>query len=130
MKDSLLDRILSVLTYLTLGFGGLFVLILYGIQKRRISNFLQFNIMQSIFLSLLYYAFSIVLGFLVNILSFIPFVKYLVAQISFLLNVSILFNYSILQLIPLGFMIYCVSFSLLGKKPIIYWVSKVVDRNR
>ncbi len=121
------DRLISFISYLTVGWGGMIVMILMVIRKKHISRFLRYNVFQSIFVSLLFFVISMGLGLLFKFLSYIPFLNYVVAQISFIFNKPILFDYSPIQVFMIGLVLYMAVVSLLGKFPRVYWVSKIVD---
>ena len=55
MSESLVNRVMCALSYLTAGIAGLLYGIFLYLTNRRISNFVRFNIMQSIFFALLLY---------------------------------------------------------------------------
>jgi hypothetical protein len=120
------DRLFSATSYLTFGWGGMIVLVIYYFAKRTASSFLQFNVFQSIFISLLYFVLAMLLGFVCQILSFIPFINYLVAQIAFLLNRPFFGDYSLIQAFVTGLVFYMTIWSLLGKYPKVYWVSNII----
>lgn len=125
----LFDRFASCLTYLSAGWFGVIVLVVLYFRKKRASRFLQYNVFQSIFLSLLFFVLAMMFSLIFKILSIIPFLDYLVAQISFLFNVPVLFNYSIIQAFTTFLVLYLAIVSAVGKYPRVFWVSKnVIDR--
>ena len=100
MRDSIgiFDRIISFLSYITAGWGGMIVLVVMYFRKKTPSHFLRYNAMQSIFISLLYFIIAMGLGLILKFLSYIPFINYLVAQIAFFFNRPLLLDYSLIQL--------------------------------
>ncbi len=128
-SNGIIDNILSCISYLTAGWGGLIALILFSIRKKTVSPFLRFNAMQSIFIALLFFCISFGCELIAKFLSFIPFINYLVAQITFLLNRPIFFSWSLVQAFTLGITAYCAIFALIGKYPRIYAISKLIDHN-
>lgn len=125
----LFDRIVSCLTYLSAGWVGMIVLVLFYFKKRKPSIFLQYNVFQSIFISLLFFVIGMTLGLIFKMLSFIPFLDYLVAQVSFIFNVPVIFNYSIIQAFTTCLILYMAILSAMGKYPRVYWVSRrIIDR--
>ena len=126
---SILDRLGSALSYLTAGWGGVIILFIQYIRKKQPSHFLRFNALQSIFISLLLFVRSMSVGLLANFLKYIPVVNYLTAQILFWFNRPVFFHWSIIQIIILTLTIYTTGFSLLGKYPRIYKLSKIIDYN-
>lgn len=121
------DRLVSFVSYLTVGCVGMIVIILMYFRKKTPSHFLRYNVYQSIFFSLLFCVISLGLDLLFKFLSYIPFVKYLVAQISFMFHRPILFDYSAIQVFMLVLIFYTAGVSLLGRIPRVYWVSKIID---
>lgn len=132
MRDSIgiLDRIISFLSYITAGWGGMIVLVVMYFRKKTPSHFLRYNAMQSIFMSLLYFIIAMGLGLILKFLSYIPFINYLVAQIAFFFNRPLLLDYSLIQLFTTCLIAYLAISSLLGIYPRVYWISKnIIDRN-
>lgn len=123
------DRLISVLTYVTAGWAGLIYCVIMYFRKRNPSIFVKYNVFQSIFISLMFLVLSMALELVLKFLSYIPFVNYLAAQISFLLNKPVFFDYSLIQLFLSCLVIYFSIFSALGKFPRIYWVSEIIDRS-
>lgn len=126
---SVFDRLVSFISYLTVGWVGIFVLIIMYFRKRTPSRFLRFNVYQAIFISLLFFVISMGFELLFKFLSYIPFLNYLVAQISFLFNRPVLFDYSAIQVFMIGLVFYMAGVSLLGRLPRVYWVSKIIDKS-
>lgn len=132
MSDSIgiFDRIISFLSYITAGWGGMIVLVVMYFRKKTPSHFLRYNAMQSIFISLLYFIIAMGLGLILKFLSYIPFINYLVAQIAFFFNRPLLLDYSLIQLFTTCLIAYLAISSLLGIYPRVYWISKnIIDRN-
>lgn len=132
MRDSIgiFDRIISFLSYITAGWGGMIVLVVMYFRKKTPSHFLRYNAMQSIFISLLYFIIAMGLGLILKFLSYIPFINYLAAQIAFFFNRPLLLDYSLIQLFTTCLIAYLAISSLLGIYPRVYWISKnIIDRN-
>ena len=132
MRDSIgiFDRIISFLSYITAGWGGMMMLGVMYFRKKTPSHFLRYNAMQSIFISLLYFIIAMGLGLILKFLSYIPFINYLVAQIAFFFNRPLLLDYSLIQLFTTCLIAYLAISSLLGIYPRVYWISKnIIDRN-
>ncbi len=124
-----IERLVAAFSYLTMGMAGFIWLIIGLFTKAKLRPFLQYHIFQSIFISLAFAVLSIFIGWLSNLASFIPFVNRLVAQINFLLNMPLFFDYSILQTIIYIFLIYLAVTAFLGKYSYIPWVSDIIDQN-
>lgn len=129
MKPEPIERIIAPLSYLTMGVVGFLWLLVGLFTKARLKPFLQYHIFQSIFISLLFAVLSIFVGFVCNILGLIPVINKIVAQITFLLNMPLLFNYSFMQIVIYGFLLYLAVTSFLGKYSYVWWVSDIIDQN-
>lgn len=125
----MIERIIAALTYLTMGMVGFLWLIIGLFTKARLKPFLQYHIFQSIFISLVFAVLSILISWLSNILSFIPLINRIVAQITFLLNMPLIFDYSLLQSVIYIFIIYLAVTAFIGKFSYIPWVSDIIDQN-
>lgn len=125
----MIERIVAALTYLTMGMVGFIWLIAGLFTKARLKPFLQYHIFQSIFIALGFTVLSIFIGWLSNLLSFIPIINRLVAQITFLLNMPLFFDYSLLQTLIYTVLIYLAVTAFMGKYSYIPWVSDIIDQN-
>lgn len=126
---SLIEKIVAALSYLTMGMAGFIWLIVSLFTSARLKPFLQYHIFQSIFISLGFTVLSIFIGFVSNILSFIPLINKLTAQIAFLLNMPLLFGYSLIQIVIYSILIYLAGTSFLGKYSYIPWISDIIGQN-
>ena len=124
-----IERIIAPLSYLTMGMVGFVWLIIGLFTGARLKHFLKYHIFQSIFISLGFTVIALFLGWISNILSVIPFINKIVAQISFLLNMPLLFEYSFIQILIYGLSIYLAITSFMGKFSYIPWVSDIIDQN-
>lgn len=125
----LIERLVAALSYLTMGMVGFVWLIIGLFTKASLKPFLKYHIFQSIFISLGFAVISIFVGWVSNILSFIPLINKLVAQINFLLNMPLIFDYSLLQTLIYAFLIYLAVTSFIGKYSYIPYISDIIDQN-
>lgn len=128
-KPFLIERIISALTYITVGFAG-FVWIIVGVIVRKpLTKFLQFHIFQSIFLSILYFLLATLIRFADGLLVHIPFINILWRNIIAFFNVPIFGMYSLIQAVVYGVILYLTVFSFMGLYARIPWVSDIIDQN-
>ena len=108
-----IERILSSLTYLTVGGVGFVWLIIATIFKKNVTPFLRYHIFQSIFISITYYLLSVFANLLYVILYKIPIIN----AIPFFLNapISVFFGLSIT--------------SFMGMYSYLPWVSDIIKGN-
>ncbi len=128
-KPYMIERIVSSLTYPTMGMVGFIWLILGLITHAKLRPFTQYHIFQSIFLSIAYVIVSILLGIVSNVLSVIPLINKLTAQIIFWLNVPAIFGYSLIQACIYSVIIYLAVTAFLGKYSYLPWVSDIIKQN-
>ena len=128
-EPELVEKIISALSYLTMGMAGFVWLIVSLFTKARLKPFLQYHIFQSIFISLAFTVIAMLVGWVSNLLSVIPFINKIVAQITFLLNMPVLFGYSFIQTVLYAFIFYLAIQSLRGKYSYVPWVSEIIDHN-
>ena len=128
-RVSISDRIFSALSYVSMGWIGFLYCIFLIFNKKRISYFLKFNVFQTVFMSILFFILSVVFGYTFKLLSMVPFVQIIISWIQLLLFKPMIFQYSLLQAFLLGIIGYGFIYSILGKFPRIYWISKIIDYN-
>lgn len=128
-RVSISDRIFSALSYVSMGWIGFLYCIFLIFNKKRISYFLKFNVFQTLFMSILFFILSVVFGYTFKLLSMVPFVQIIISWIQLLLFKPMIFQYSLLQAFLLGIIGYGFIYSILGKFPRIYWISKIIDYN-
>lgn len=128
-KPYMIERIVAALSYFTMGFVGFIWLILGLLTRSQLRAFTQYHIFQSIFISIGYFLLCMLCGFILNILSFIPFINKLVAQITFLFNAPLIGPYSLIQAVLYTVVIYLAVTSFMGKYSRIPWVSDIIDQN-
>lgn len=127
---NMVDRIVSVLTYYTMGIFGLIWLVFSALTKRRISSFLAFNLYQSMFILAIISIFSLVYNIALNILSVVPFIGQMFIKLDIFLNQTPLyFTFTITGLIFTIFVTYLALLALLGKKPYVPYVSEIIKTN-
>lgn len=124
---SIFDRTISAVSYLTGGVVGVVCFVALYLCKKRTTHFLRFNVIQAIFLTLLYAVLSMGLNLIMGILIHIPLIKILAAYVDFIFNRPFIADYSIIQFAILLIVVYLVVFSILGKYPRLYKISEIVD---
>lgn len=122
-----IEKILSCATYLTAGGVGFVWLIIAALTKKRVTPFLMYHILQSIFISICFYLVSILGQMLYVILYRIP----LINAIPYFLNMPIplAFGLSIIQIVTSAIILYLAITSFLGYYSYIPWISDVIKGN-
>ena len=128
-KPFMIERIVAGLSYITMGFAGFIWLILGLFTRSQLRPFMQYHIFQSIFISIAYFLLCMLSGIILNILSFIPFINRLVAQITFYFNAPIFWHYSLIQVVLNALIIYLTVTAFMGQFSRLPWVSDIIDQN-
>lgn len=122
-----IERILSAATYLTAGGVGFVWLIIAAFMRKQVTRFLMYHIMQSIFLSILYFLLSILAELVFVVLYKIP----LINALPYFINMPIpfLLGLSLLQLFTTTIILYLAITSAMGYYSYLPWVSDIIKGN-
>ena len=122
-----IEKIISAASYLTAGGAGFIWLIIAAILKKHVTPFLLYHILQSIFLSILYFLLASFAELIYVILYRIP----LINAIPYILNMPLpfLFNLSIIQGFTTAVILYLAITSFMGIYSYIPWVSDIININ-
>lgn len=128
-KPYMIERIVAGLSYLTMGFAGFIWLIIGLIRRSNITKFLQYHIFQSIFISIGYVLLCLIFGFILNMLSMVPILNIVAAQIALFFNMPLIFGYSIIQTAIYILLFYLAITSFMGLYGRVPFISDIIDRN-
>ena len=122
-----IEKIISALTYMTAGGAGFIWLIIAAIFKKTVRPFLMYHILQSIFLSILFYLINVFLQLIGVIIYRIPVIN----AIPYFINmpIQIFLGLSILQVFTTTIILYLAITSFLGYYSYIPWVSDIISGN-
>ena len=122
-----IERILSAATYLTAGGVGFIWLIIAAVMKKHVTPFLMYHILQSIFLSILYFLIATFAELIYVILYRIPIIN----AIPYLINMPLpfVFGLSIVQTITTAIILYLAITAGMGLYSYIPWVSDIININ-
>ena len=126
-----IEKILSAATYLTAGGVGFIWLIIAALTKKVVRPLLMFHILQSIFLSIIFYLVKILLGLVITILVKIPLIGFLTGAIAYYLITPLpfLLNLSVIQAFTTTVILYLAITSFMGYYSYIPWVSDIIKGN-
>ena len=122
-----IERILSVATYVTAGGVGFVWLIIAAFMRKQVTKFLMYHIMQSIFISILFFLVSLLSELVFVILYKIPIIN----AIPYFVNMPLpfIFNLSIIQTITTTIILYLAIMAGLGYYSYLPWVSDIIKGN-
>ena len=127
-----IERIISCASYLTLGLAGFIWLIVATLLKKRVTDFIMYHIMQSIFLSMAYYVLVLLsklapVQFLYMLLYKIP----LINLIPYFINMPLplFMGLSLFQLLKVLIILYLAGSSFMGIYTYVPYVSNIIKGN-
>ena len=125
----MIERIISSASYLTLGMAGFIWLIIATLLKKRVTDFIMYHIMQSIFLSMAYFIIVMIsklppVQFLYMILYKIPLINLIPYFINMPLPLFV--GLSLFQVLKLLVILYLAGTSFMGIYTYIPYVSYIV----
>ena len=125
---SITDRIIAVISYLTLGLAGMIWFIVNHLFiKKPINKFLMYNLVQSFILSIIYAIFVYAYGIIAGLLFRLPLIGKLLYIIHvFVCETPIFYTMSLINFVLIIFFIYLSVFASLGQLPKIPYVTDMV----
>lgn len=126
-----IERVISSATYLTTGMAGFIWLIIAAVIKKRVTPFLMYHILQSIFISIAYFIFISLYRLTFIIFAKIPLINAIVFGIDRFFNAPLILFYglSLLQIVTTIIILYLAITSFCGKYSYIPWVSDIINNN-
>ena len=120
-----IERIISAASYLTAGGAGFIWLIIAAILKKHVTPFLLYHILQSIFLSILYFLIATFAELIYIILYRIPVIN----AIPYLINMPlpVAHGLSLVQVITTAIILYLAITAGLGLYSYFPWVSDIIN---
>lgn len=123
-----IEKIISVLSYFTMGIVGLLWLILANVLKKRLKHFLMYNIVQSMLISVFLAVFKLILDIVLSVLSIIPFIDGILAVFNWFISVKVIsifyFSFSILELLIFVLICYISVGVIIGR---IFYIPTLTD---
>ena len=95
LKVNLLEKIISILSYMTMGIVGLIWIIIAYTNKKSLKYFLMYNISQSMVIAILLAILKLVLDIVLSILAVIPFLSYITAIFNYIISIKIIRIYGL-----------------------------------
>ncbi len=134
VKITLLEKIISVLSYFSMGIIGLLWIIFAYVCKRNLKYFLMYNISQSMIISIILAIIKLCFSTILSLLSFIPFLNFITAVINFVISLKIIrfypsgISFTLFELFVFILLIYIVTGVILGRIFYIPILSKFMNK--
>lgn len=122
-----IEKIISAFSYLTAGMVGFIWLIIAALLKKRVTDFLMYHILQSIFLSIAYFILVEISKLLFIILYKIPLINAIPYYIN--MPLPLFWGLSVIQIITTGIILYLSITAFMGKYTYVPYVSDIINQN-
>ena len=130
MKTAISDRLISMLFYFTFGMFAIIWLIYSNVTKKRITRFLNFNIYQAIFLSVVFAVISYIYSIFCDLVFKVPFLGNLVYKFNlFFFETPMFFTFTFSGMIITLLILYIFAMLFIGRIPFLPVVSNIVKAN-
>jgi len=127
-----IEKIISVLSYLTMGIAGLIWFLIAYFLKKRLRYFLMYNIAQSMIISILLAILSLAFNIILSVITIIPFIDVLGVKISLLLQLKVIsllgLSFSIPELIISALLLYIIAGVLTGRIFYIPYLTNIMTK--
>ena len=127
-----IEKILSILSYLTMGIVGLIWIIFANLSKNRVKYFLFYNIIQSIVISVLLAVFNLTVDIILSLLAKIPYLDWIAAILNIILTFEIvkIFNmsFTIIGFIVMLLIVYIIIGVILGRIFYIPYLTNIIQK--
>ncbi len=128
------EKVMSIISYFTMGIFGLILFIISRCTHRKLRYFLMYNIMQSIIIGVILFIFGKSVQLIFYLISLIPFLDFMVALLNLVLFFKII-NISFFGM-SLSFFELCVFFLLLyistgvclSRIFYVHWLTKLTQK--
>lgn len=126
------EKVISVFSYLTMGIVGLLWIISAYFLKKRIKFFLMYNIVQSMFISILLSFFKLLLELIFSIFGGIKFLSFITSILNFLFVKKLIFvfslSFSLLETVLFLLLTYIIIGVCLGRIFKVPFFTKIMKR--
>lgn len=129
-----IEKIISVLSYATMGIAGLIWVIIAYICKRHIKYFLMFNITQSMVISIILAIVKLLVGLIMQLLTYIPFLNFISAILNYVLSIKIIrlyslgLSFSLFEFLIFILLIYIIIGVCLGRIFNVPYLTKLINK--
>ncbi len=125
-----IEKIISIISYPTMGIAGLIWYIIACFLHRKLRYFLMYNITQSIIIAIFLAVIKLLSDLILPLISMIPFVDIIAACINFILSIKVLtipilhLSFSIFQIFLNLLFLYIITGIILGR---IFYIPSLTD---
>lgn len=129
-----IEKIISILSYFTMGIVGLAWFLIARLSGKNLKYFLMYNISQSMVIAIILAIVKILLDFLIPILWIIPIINYIASAINLIYSVKIIrlyfinISFTIFELLIFILLLYIVTGVILGRIFYVPVLTKLMNK--
>lgn len=133
-KVSPIEKIISILSYITMGIIGLVWLLIAHFSKKKLRYFLMFNIVQSMIIAIFLAILKLTLNIIFSILSIVPFINIIAAKLNYIISVKILIfpilnlSFNVIEIILYILLIYIIMGVLTSRIFYIPYLTSLISK--
>lgn len=129
-----IEKIISILSYISMGTIGLIWIIIAHILKKKLRFFLMYNIVQSMLIALFLTALKLIIDIILHIVSLIPFLGFIAAGFNLFISIKIIkitslgLSFTLVELLLSILIIYIILGILAGRIFYIPYLSRFMQK--
>ncbi len=134
LKITPLEKIISILSYVSMGFIGFIWIIIAYLCKRKLKYFLMYNICQSMVISIFLAILNLLLELIFNIFSHIPILDAIAGILNYIISIKIVrltqigLSFNIIELVVFLLLIYLITGICMGRLFYVPVLTKFLNR--
>lgn len=114
-----IEKIISILSYLTMGIVGLLWILLANLMKKNLKYFLMYNVSQSMLIAVFLALIKFLLDLIIPVLMVIPIINSIASLLLFIFSTDIIIifflKFSIFELLVFSLIMYIIFGVVLGR---------------
>ncbi len=129
-----IEKVISLLSYMSMGIIGLVWYIIALLLKRKLKYFLLYNISQSMIIAIILAIFKLFIDIILMLISKIPFLDFIVALFNLIISIKIIrfhtlgFSFTLIEFLVFLLLLYISIGVILGKIFYIPFLTKFMNK--
>lgn len=129
-----IEKIISILSYITMGIVGLIWVIIAYVNKKSLRYFLMYNVSQSMVIAIVLAIVKLLLDLIIPVLWIIPVISYIASLLNFLVSVKVIrlyflgVSFTIFELFIFLLLSYIISGVIVGRNFYVPGLTKLMQR--
>lgn len=129
-----IEKIISILSYITMGIIGLVWVIIAFVNKKSLRYFLMYNVSQSMVIAIILAIIKLLLDLIIPILWIIPIISYIATFLNFLVSVKVVtlhflgVSFTIFELFVFLLLTYIILGVIAGRNFYVPVLTKIMQK--